>query len=183
MSRGQITLQGQSVKGASRRRAAPGSQAVGCSTDALSCGTSRTGHAGLHTFLLRLSARSWRLTVPHAKRVFSHSFVLVDARTQVSRVPRLPSPVHPEKASQGPGARPGANTAMPFTAAANAGAGTHVSRKVVALGSGSKRMVTCPVRSNPSLKRSANGRPPGPGCRYAVHFLHPGPGVLPSSPA
>ena len=36
---------------------------------------------------------------------------------------------------------------------------------------------------NPSLKRSANGRPPGPGPRYGVHFLSPGPGVLPSSPA
>ena len=39
------------------------------------------------------------------------------------------------------------------------------------------------VRPNPSLKRSANGRPPGPVCRYAVHFRQPGPGVLPSSPA
>ena len=36
---------------------------------------------------------------------------------------------------------------------------------------------------NPSVKRSANGRPPGPGLRYAVHFLSPGPGVLPLSPA
>jgi hypothetical protein len=36
---------------------------------------------------------------------------------------------------------------------------------------------------NPSLKRSANGRPPGPGWWYAVHFHQPGPGVLPSSPA
>ena len=36
---------------------------------------------------------------------------------------------------------------------------------------------------NPSLKRSANGRPPGPGRRYGVHFRQPGPGVLPSSPA
>ena len=36
---------------------------------------------------------------------------------------------------------------------------------------------------NPSLKRSANGRPPGPVWRYAVHFHQPGPGVLPSSPA
>jgi hypothetical protein len=35
------------------------------------------------------------------------------------------------------------------------------------------------VRSNPSLKRSTNGRPPGPGLRYGVHFLSPGPGVLP----
>ena len=32
---------------------------------------------------------------------------------------------------------------------------------------------------NPSLKRSANGRPPGPVWRYAVHFRQPGPGVLP----
>ena len=39
------------------------------------------------------------------------------------------------------------------------------------------------VLPNPSLKRSANGRPPGPGRRYGVHFRHPGPGVLPSSPA
>ena len=40
-----------------------------------------------------------------------------------------------------------------------------------------------PVLPNPSLKRRANGRPPGPGPRYGVHFLSPGPGVLPSSPA
>ena len=40
-----------------------------------------------------------------------------------------------------------------------------------------------PVRPNPSLKRSDNGRPPGPGRWYAVHFHRPGPGVLPSSPA
>ena len=39
------------------------------------------------------------------------------------------------------------------------------------------------VRPNPSHKRSANGRPPGPVWRYAVHFRQPGPGVLPSSPA
>ena len=39
------------------------------------------------------------------------------------------------------------------------------------------------LRPNPSLKRSANGRPPGPGLRYGVHFLSPGPGVLPSPPA
>ena len=39
------------------------------------------------------------------------------------------------------------------------------------------------VRPNPSLKRSANGRPPGPGRWYAVHFHRPGPGVLPLSPA
>ena len=36
---------------------------------------------------------------------------------------------------------------------------------------------------NPSLKRSANGRPPAPGRWYAVHFHRPGAGVLPSSPA
>jgi len=36
---------------------------------------------------------------------------------------------------------------------------------------------------NLSLKRSASGRPPGPGRRYAVHFRQPGPGVLPLSPA
>jgi len=39
------------------------------------------------------------------------------------------------------------------------------------------------VMPNPSLKRSANGRPPGPVWRYAVHFRQPGPGVLPLPPA
>ena len=39
------------------------------------------------------------------------------------------------------------------------------------------------VWPNQSLKRSANGMPPGPGLRYSVHFLSPGPGVIPSSPA
>jgi hypothetical protein len=39
------------------------------------------------------------------------------------------------------------------------------------------------VLPNPSLKRSANGRPPAPGRWYAVHFHRPGAGVLPSSPA
>ena len=36
---------------------------------------------------------------------------------------------------------------------------------------------------NPTLKRSTNGRPPGPVWRYAVHFRQPGPGVLPLPPA
>ncbi len=35
---------------------------------------------------------------------------------------------------------------------------------------------------NPSLNRSANGRPPAPGRWYAVHFHRPGAGVLPLSP-
>ena len=35
--------------------------------------------------------------------------------------------------------------------------------------------------ANPSLKRSANGRPLGLVWRYAVHFRQPGPGVLPAS--
>ena len=39
------------------------------------------------------------------------------------------------------------------------------------------------LRANHSLKRSASGRPPGPGCRYAVHCLQPGPGNLPLAPA
>lgn len=39
------------------------------------------------------------------------------------------------------------------------------------------------LEANPLLKRSANGRPPGPGLGYAVHFPSPGPGVLPYSPA
>ncbi len=40
-----------------------------------------------------------------------------------------------------------------------------------------------PAQPNPSLKRSANGMPPGPVWRYTIHFRQPGPGVLPSSPA
>jgi hypothetical protein len=34
-------------------------------------------------------------------------------------------------------------------------------------------------RPNPSVKRTRSGMPPGPGCRYAVHFRQPGPGVMP----
>ena len=41
----------------------------------------------------------------------------------------------------------------------------------------------CAVLPNTSLKRSTNGRPPGPGWRYAVHFRQPGPGGLPLAPA
>jgi hypothetical protein len=37
--------------------------------------------------------------------------------------------------------------------------------------------------SNPSLKRSANGRPPGPRYSAGVHYLQRGPGGLPSAPA
>ena len=35
---------------------------------------------------------------------------------------------------------------------------------------------------NPSVNRSANGMPPAPGQRYAVHFRRPGAGVTPLSP-
>jgi len=38
------------------------------------------------------------------------------------------------------------------------------------------------VGPNHSVKGSANGVPPGPGHRYAVHCLWPGPGVTPPSP-
>lgn len=36
---------------------------------------------------------------------------------------------------------------------------------------------------NPSVKRSANGVPPGPRYSAGVHYLQRGPGVTPSSPA
>lgn len=36
---------------------------------------------------------------------------------------------------------------------------------------------------NPSFKRSTNGVPPGPGHRYGVQCLWPGPGVTPLAPA
>ena len=35
----------------------------------------------------------------------------------------------------------------------------------------------------PSFKPTSNGEPPGPGHRYPVHFLRPGPGVSPSDAA
>ncbi len=40
-----------------------------------------------------------------------------------------------------------------------------------------------PARPNPSLKPSPNGGPPGPGNKYGVHCLSPGPGVPPLGPA
>ena len=39
------------------------------------------------------------------------------------------------------------------------------------------------ARPNPSVKRSANGRPPVPGPWHTVHHHSPGTGVLPLSPA
>jgi len=43
------------------------------------------------------------------------------------------------------------------------------------------RRASAPAGPNHSVKGTANGAPPGPGHRYAVHFLWPGPGVTPSS--
>jgi hypothetical protein len=45
-----------------------------------------------------------------------------------------------------------------------------------------QRLAFQQARHNPSVNRSANGRPPAPGRWYAVHFHRPGAGVLPSSP-
>ena len=42
-------------------------------------------------------------------------------------------------------------------------------------------LLSAPSAANSSINRSADGRPPGPVYRYAVHCLRPGPGVLPSS--
>jgi hypothetical protein len=47
----------------------------------------------------------------------------------------------------------------------------------------SAKLCRSPAEPNQSLKLSPNGRPPGPGWWYAVHFHQPGPGVLPSVPA
>ena len=38
------------------------------------------------------------------------------------------------------------------------------------------------VLPNPSFEARPNGKPPGPGRWYAVHFHRPGPGVLPLVP-
>jgi hypothetical protein len=48
---------------------------------------------------------------------------------------------------------------------------------------GVSKRSTQPLLPNPSLKPSTNGGPPGPGHRYGVHFLWPGPGVPPLVPA
>ena len=56
-------------------------------------------------------------------------------------------------------------------------------RRVTKNSAPSQLRASAPAWPNPSLKRSANGRPPAPGRWYAVHFHRPGAGVLPSSPA
>ena len=56
-------------------------------------------------------------------------------------------------------------------------------REAVSVIQGLAPFVPLRTTPNPSLKRSADGRPPGPRSRYGVHFLLPGPDVLPSSPA
>ena len=39
-----------------------------------------------------------------------------------------------------------------------------------------------PVMPNPSFEARPNGKPPGPGWWYGVHFHQPGPGTLPLVP-
>jgi hypothetical protein len=41
------------------------------------------------------------------------------------------------------------------------------------------RLQSIALRPNPSLKRSTNGRPSGPGLWHTVHFHSPGPDGLP----
>ena len=96
-------------------------------------------------------------------------------------------------ASQFVGLPPRAQLAV-FQAARAALAGWHARQQPAGLRSSGRRKWSHPlvfavgvasvrcVLSNPSLKWSANGRPPGPGRRYPVHFRQPGPGVPPSSP-
>ena len=50
-------------------------------------------------------------------------------------------------------------------------------------GSGAAGSLSSRVQPNLSLKPSPNGGPPGPGHRYGVHFLWPGPGGPPLGPA
>jgi hypothetical protein len=58
-----------------------------------------------------------------------------------------------------------------------------VSRATVALEDVSGHIPHRAVGPNTSFKRRANGKPPGPGRWYSVHFHRPGPGVLPLPPA
>jgi hypothetical protein len=44
------------------------------------------------------------------------------------------------------------------------------------------KVTSTSLRPNPSVNRSANGRPPSPAWRYAVHFRQSGLGGLPLSP-
>ena len=46
-----------------------------------------------------------------------------------------------------------------------------------------RQCIVSAAQPNPSFKPSPNGGPPGPGNRYGVHFLSPGPGVPPLVPA
>jgi hypothetical protein len=56
-------------------------------------------------------------------------------------------------------------------------------RPVAAVLQSGQRSTGTQTTPNPSLKPSPNGGPPGPGNRYGVHFLSPGPGVPPLGPA
>jgi hypothetical protein len=85
---------------------------------------------------------------------------------------KLPFPLWPGRAGGAKGV-----AAQSFTMAATAGS--------LAMAPPFVCQAVWPVRKavpNLSFNRSANGRPPGPSRRYAVHCLRPGPGVLPLSP-
>ncbi len=77
----------------------------------------------------------------------------------------------------------GLKTWRPRTSSADRLASAAEQQESPRLGTHAAAAQKCTALPNPSLKRSANGRPPGPGHRYGVHFLWPGPGALPLSPA
>ena len=54
--------------------------------------------------------------------------------------------------------------------------------RVVAVAKAESPCIPPTTTPNPSFEARPNGKPPGPGRWYAVHFHRPGPGVLPSVP-
>ena len=79
----------------------------------------------------------------------------------------------------------------PFASLVSSEQAMATTRRNAKLYSAKHQFENCPLKSrrgvrartpNPSFEARPNGKPPGPGRWYGVHFHQPGPGVLPSVP-
>jgi hypothetical protein len=123
-------------------------------------------------------ASSWQVSVQLNRRQLQPRPKHVSASRQLKSATQSSGPrCKAQSAMQSPWQAP--QTRSTATALAVARSGTHNPSHTK---SNSVRRQRA-LMPNPSLKRSTNGRPPGPGRRYAVHFRQPGPGVLPLAPA
>ena len=128
------------------------------------CSSGFVAAAGRFGFQLRSA------TAAHEREAKNSVATLATARLAATEENAPRSPRHRSTPSQN-------RCPLPAVAAGSPG------RRVTSLKAEvSKTVLTYATAPNHSVKARPNGKPPGPGRRYAVHFRRPGPGGLPSVP-